>query len=305
MRQMIGGNGADTTSATASYLAANSRIYQADLYLIGEADDPQALWLTNWEAPLAWPYWGTFKSTVISRGNITTKVGLEAESMDITWSPQNSAITSSIATASPYQLARLGWFDNKRVRIWRTIMPTPGDANTYGAYEFWAGFIGTATPERGKIVFNVNSYLYVLDQKVPTGIIEVTNTLASYQGGTPPPGFSVMPQFSVVVGSTPNLIYADQISPIPHNVPSGNSLKDGFLVFNGGTSLAAQFSVIGNNGAYTDGTGNHFTALSLMNPLPFTPTPGDTFYVSGANPVNQADGDYYGFPYVPAPTTAV
>lgn len=307
MRTVIGGGGNNTTAACASWLNSHKQIWQADLYLIGEADDPLSFWLTNYESPLLWSPWGTFNSTVINRAKMTSAIGLESESFDITWSPQNTTVTSSLATANPYQLAQLGAFDNKRVRVWRCIMPTPGDANTFGAYELWGGFIGSTSPQRGKIQFSVNSYLYVLDQKVPTGLIEVTNTLASYTGGKPPTGFSVMPQFAIVVGSTPNQLICDQISPIPHNVPSGNSLKDGFVVFNGGTgaTLQGQFSIVGNNGAYDDGHGNHYTAISLDSPLPWAPTPGvDTFYVSGANPVNQADGDYYGFPFVPAPQTA-
>lgn len=308
MRTVIGGDGSDTTAACAAFLASNKQIWQADLYLIGEPDDPQAFWLTNYESPLLWSPWGTFKSTVISRDQLGAQIGLESTNLGVTWSPQNIAVTSSLATANPYQLAQLGWFDNRRLRIWRTIMPTPGDANTFGAYERFAGFIGSSEPQRGKIVFSVNDYLYVLDQKVPSGVIEVTNTLASYQGGTPPAGYSVMPQFNIIAGSTPTRLICDQISPNPHNVPSGNVWAGAFVVFNGGGSstLAGQYSVILGNGAYDDGNGNHYTSLSLASPLPWAPTPAvDTFYVSAQNPLNQADGDYFGFPYVPAPQTAV
>lgn len=307
MRTVIGGNGSNTTAACQSFLITHKQIWQADLYLIGEADDPLAFWLTNYESPLLWSHWGTFKSTVISRGRVTSSIGLEAGSYDVSWSPQNTTVTSSLATANPYQLARLGAFDNKRVRVWRTIMPTPGDANTFGAYELFAGFIGKTSPQRGKIQFSINDYRYVLDQKVPTGLIEVTNTLASYTGGAPPTGFSVMPQFAVIVGSTPNLLICDQISPTPHGVPSGGAFDGAFVVFNGGSgaTLQGQFSIVGNNGAFDDGHGNHYTSISLTSPLPWAPTPGvDTFYVSGQNPVNQADGDYFGFPFVPAPQTA-
>lgn len=307
MRTTIGGNSSNTTAACQSWLTTHKQIWQADLYLIGEADDPLSFWLTNYESPLLWSAWGLFESTVISRGQVSSSIGLDAGSFDVTWSPQNTTVTSSFATANPYQLAMLGAFDNKRVRVWRTIMPTPGDANTFGAYELFAGFIGATSPQRGKIQFTINDYRYVLDQKVPSGLIEVTNTLASYTGGAPPTGFTVMPQFAIIVGSTPNQLICDQISPNPHGVPSGNALKDGFVVFNGGSgaTLQGQFSIIGNNGAFTDGHGNHYTAISLDSPLPWAPTPGvDTLYVSGQNPVNQADGDYFGFPYVPAPQTA-
>ena len=308
MKQIISGAGADVTSTVAAWLKANKTIWLANLYLIGEADDPRAVWLTDWESPLCWPVMGTFLSTVIKRGNVSSKIGLEAESLDLTWSPANRANTSSLNTASPYQLARLGAFDNKRVRIWRCYMPTPGDANTFGAMELFGGFIGDCASQRGSIHFSVNSYLYVLNQKVPTGLIEVTNTLASYTGGTPPPGYSVLPQFSVFTGSTPTLLYLDETTPNPGNIPAGGVFDGGYVVFNAGpdATLAGQFSIVGNSGAFTDGDGNHHVALALMNPLPWSPTPGvDTCYVSAATPAGQADGDYYGFTHVPAPETAV
>ena len=118
----------------------------------------------------------------------------------------------------------------------------------------------------------------------------------------------MMPQFSVYAGSTPTTLICDQVTPIAGNIPSGGAFDDGFVVFNAGSgaTLQGQFAIVGNNGSFTDGHGNKHTSISLINPLPWAPTPGiDTFYVSGANPVNQADGDYYGFPYVPSPQTAV
>jgi Uncharacterized conserved protein (DUF2163) len=306
MRKILSGAGVDTTATVMSWLQANKEIILANLYLIGEPDDPQAVWLTDWESSLIWSLWGQFNSTVIKRGTITSKIGLDSDALDLTWSPKNTALTSSIQTASPYQLARLGWFDNKRVRVWRCYMPTPGDANTFGAMELFAGFIGDATPERGLITFSVNNYLYLLNQKVPTGIIEVTNTLASYSGGSPPSGFSVIPQFNVVAGSTDTVLIADQISPNAGSIPGTDSLDGAYLVFNGGPgmTLQGQYSIIGRNTTVNISGTNH-AQFQLYSPLPWAPTPGvDTFYICGQSPINQADGDYYGFPYVPAPETA-
>jgi hypothetical protein len=309
MKKFISGAGVDTTAEVVAYLKANKRIWLADLYLIGEPDDPAAFWLTNYESPLVWSQWGKFQSTVIKRGSIRSAVGLEAESLDLTWSPRNKTITTSIATASPYQLARLGFFDNMRVRMWRTYMPTPGDADTFGAAEWFAGWIGDIPSTVGSIDFQVNSYLYALNQKVPTCVIESTSPLASYSGGIPPPHFSVMPQFRVIVGAgtTESVIYADQISPNPLSVPHTNDFNDGYIVFNGGAgaTLKGQFSIIGRNLGWVDGGGHNHTEIQLYSPLPWAPTPGvDTFYVSVGAPINLGDTGYDGFPYVPAPETA-
>jgi hypothetical protein len=309
MKRFLSGAGVDTTTEVRAWLKANKRVWAADLYLIGEPDDPMSFWLTNYESPLQWSLWGTFKSTVIKRGSIRSAIGLEAESLDLTWSPRNTLIATSIATASPYQLARLGWFDNMRVRMWRTYMPTPGDADTFGAAEWYAGWVGDIPSTVGSIQFSINSYLYALNQKVPTGIIEITNTLASYTGGVPPRGFTQMPQFRVIAGAgtTESVIYADQISPTPGSVPHTDTLNDGYIVFNGGAgqTLQGQFSVIGRNLGWLDGGSLNHTEIQLVSPLPWAPTPGvDTFYVSAQAPINKDDGDYYGFPYVPAPETA-
>lgn len=307
MKQILSGSGVDTTATVMAWLKAHKSIQLADLYLIGEDDDPRALWLTNYPSSLVWSLWGTFQSAVVKRGAINCKIGLEAESLDITWSPKNSAITASLATASPYQQARLGVYDNWRVRVWRCYMPTPGDADTFGAMELFAGWIGACPSQRGSISFQVNSYLYALNQKVPTGIIEVTSTLASYSGGVPPSGFSQMPQFAVVAGSTPTILYADQTAPHAGSIPGTNSLNGGYVVFNGGAgaTLRGSYSIIARNSNFDAGGGVHHTELQLYSPLPWAPTPGvDTFYVSAQAPINQADGDYGGFPYVPAPETA-
>lgn len=309
MKTFLSGAGVDTSATVYAWLKANKRLWAADLYLIGEPDDPMAFWLTNYESPLQWSLWGTFKSTVIKRGSIRSAIGLEAESLDLTWSPRNQVITASIATASPYQLARLGFFDNMRVRMWRTYMPTPGDADTFGAAEWFAGWIGDIPSTVGSIQFQINSYLYALNQKVPTGVIEPTSTLASYTGGVPPPDFSVMPQFSVIAGAgtTESVIYADQISPTPMSVPHTDHLNDCYIVFNGGPgkTLQGQFSIIGRNLGWADGGSVNHTEIQLYSPLPWAPTPGvDTFYISGPAPINQGDPGYQGFPYVPAPETA-
>lgn len=300
---MMGGNGQDTTATVQAALAAGNELWAANLYLIGRPEDPRALWLTDWESPLLWPLWGTYQAAVIGRSKITSAVGLESQNLTLNWSPNPSGFTGNIQTTSPYELARLGIYDNWPVRAWRTLMPTPGDANTWGAYELFGGVVGQATVERGRIEFSVESWLYILDQKIPTGVIEATNPLASYTGGTPPAGMSQLPTFTVtgLYANTNTNIAGDCTAPDPGHIFGLNVLANGYLVFNGTSSLAGLYSIIGENSTYeaTDHT-NH-NQFQLMSPLPWAPSPGDTFYVSGASPIDQADGDFFGFPYVPAP----
>jgi hypothetical protein len=291
MRQVLSGAGVDTTSAVAAYLVAGNQLRLAELYLIGDYDDPQAIRLTNWESPLNYPIWGIFLPSVVSRGTFESKIGLEVTDLQVTWTPVLTPPTVSIATANPYQLAQMGYYDNRILRCWVTVMPTPGDANTYGAYIAFGGRIGKTVVERGKITFTVNSFLDVVNEMVPTNVIELTNTGAGFVGATPPAGCVTIPQFNVIAGSVAGLIIGDQVSPNAHGIFANNQLVGGFLVFNGGagSTLARQYARIAANfGLVVAGT--LYNEFILYGALPWGPTAGtDTFYVSGPAKVNTGE----------------
>lgn len=302
MRQFIGGDGSDTTTAVKTYLGTHNNLFLADLILIGEIEDPTAILLTTWASPLDWPVWGIFKPAVIKRDGISSKVGLEVTSISLTWSPPVTDFTQSIATANPYQLVQFGFFDNKRVRIWRTLMPTEGDSNTFGACEWFGGWISDSTVERGKIVFTVDSFLNVINQKVPQNLIELNSTIAAYRAATPPPGLTVVPQFNVIAGSTPIVLIGDSTFPNTHQIFGAKVFQLGYVVFQGGT-LDGQWSAIANSGEIKvpPVTGTNYNSITLYSPLPWAPTPGvDKFYVSAAFPINRDDGAPDSFPFVPA-----
>jgi hypothetical protein len=312
MRQVINGLGLDSTAATAAWLSAGKNITLGNLILIGEPEHPQALWLTDFETPLLWPCWGTFYPAVIKRGSVTSAIGLQVQSLSLTWTPPNSAYTQTVSNANPYQLAKLGFYDNWLVRVWTVYMPTPGDAATFGASELFGGRIADSTVARGSIVFTVNSFLDVVNEQVPTNVIELTNTVAAYTAATPPKGFSNIPQFAVIQGSSNTQVIGDQTFPVPHSILNTNVARQGFLAFNTGpgNTLGGFWSAIAQNTEINTltpiGGRTTFNQFLLNSPLPWPPTPGvDTFYVSGAAPIDQSDGDYFGFPYVPDPATAV
>lgn len=292
-----------------AYLAAHRSLRQANLYLIGELEDPSALWLTDYETDLLWPVWGKFKGgqpAVIKRGPVKCRFGLEVSTLDLTWSPPPASFTQSISTASPYQLAMLGFYDNWKVRVWRTLMPSPGDANTFGAYELFGGRIGDSEVTRGSIKWTVNSFLDVVNQKVPPNVIEATNTLAGYKAFTPPPGLSRIPQFNIVAPVTTTVLYLDCTFPTAHQLFPTNAFNRGFLVFNSGAgaTLGGMFAPIGASAVVNVG-GTNYNQVQLYTALPWPPTPGvDTCFISAAFPLNQPDGSYYGFRYVPEPEGA-
>jgi Uncharacterized conserved protein (DUF2163) len=321
MRKVWGPNGRDNTWTLADgspgafpWLKAN-RVIEGlpHLYLIGEVGDPNAIWATDYSRALTWGP-GTFPPAVISRGTVTTKIGLDVATLDLTYSPANRTITQDTRTTSPLHLAQYGFYDNWRVRIWRVIMPTPGDCNTFGAYELFGGRIANSAVDRLKMVCKVNSWLDVLNQKVPANIIENTNVLASYAGAHPPPGFSSIPRFSVAAGSDETVLILDCTSTAGH-IFDENIFAGGWLMFDFASAgspdetLGGFWSVVGGNKDYIDGLGYHHNRIQLYTPLLWPPTPGgDTCFVSAPFPVDASDPGASAtdpiFKYVPAPETA-
>lgn len=307
MRTSINGAGLDSTAALVQYLAGHNELFLANLILIGRPEDPESIWLTDWESPLLWPCMGTFQPAIIKRGTVTTKISLTVDPLTVAWTPRTVPWAAQTQNANPYQLAQLGYYDNWPVRVWTAYMPTPGDCNTFGAAALYGGYIGNSTTQRGAIDFQVNSFLAVTGQQVPTNVIELLNTAAAYAGATPPKGFSVIPQFNAVQESNETVVNGDQTYPDAHSILDTNVAQGGFLVFNSGpnATLGGVWSAIQQNIQVIVG-GTPYNQFVLYAPLPWPPTQGlDTFYVSGASPINQADGDYVGFPYVPNPLAAV
>lgn len=311
MRTFIDGNGNDSTSTVETALATANKLTTADLYLIGESDDPNAVWLTNYSGDLSWPVWGTFKKTAINRSKVTSQVGLQVDSMEVTWSPPLTAFGSSIASANPYQRAQLGVYDNWRVRVWSSVMPTPGDANIYGACERFGGWVNDTEIGRGYIKFTVASFLSAINQKVPANVIESSNALASYSGAFPsvPDGETQIPTFAVVAPSNTNVILGQCTGPNPGSIYGTNRFLRGFLYFTSG-SLKGFWSPIVANQSYNAGGGIHYNQFQTAAQFPWAPNPGDTFYASLQPALDfagaQAAGeDFFGFPFVPTPVTSV
>lgn len=308
MRQVLDGNGSDSTTATQAWLNAHVDHWINHLFLIGDPESPYAHWLTDADRPLQWSLWGTFQPSTIKRGKVTSEFGLKVQKLEVNWSPPVGSFNNILATTSPYQKIRLGWYDNWPVRVWKVYQPVPGDANTYGASELFGGRVGEATLERGKLTFNINSFLDALNQPVPGAVIEAMNTIAPSRGAQPPAGFSVVPQFATAPsGSSTRLILGDCSNIGPHQIFAANAFQYGFIVFNDGVgaTLARAWSAILNSKDVIVG-GVHYNQFELYAPMPWAPTPAvDTFYVSAAYPINKVDGSYYGFPYVPAPESAI
>lgn len=292
MRSIVNGQGVDITSQVIGLLASQTELQLATLYLIGDLEDPNAYWLTDWDSDLTWSAWGLFRHDNIVRGSVSSKIGLEVATLEVQWRPANVVFTNDINTTSPYQQAYLGKFDGAIFRSWTAFISGRGDVDTIGAAQLFGGRMGNVTVEGGAIKFTVNSFLDVVNQNIPGAVIESTSTLVGFNGATPPSGSSSVPTFSVVGGTT-SAIWGNGSSFSPH------AFQNGFLVFTSGT-LKGMFSAVANYFFHAAGGG--FPARNVFvvyTPFPWAPSVGDTFYVSAQAPLNTN-----GFPFVPAPEFA-
>jgi len=319
MRTFTAGDGSDSTAAVKAYLLANNKLVLPDLIMIGELEESRTLFLTDYSAPLSWPVWGTFQPSVIGRrlsgsgggggkNKGVSQVGLQVTSLKLTWSPPIGNFTNDVATTSPYQLMQNGFYDNKKVRIWRAVMgPTPGDVNTYGACEWFGGWVASTTVERGDITIDVSSFLNVIDQKVPPNVLQSSGSLAGNLAGAPviPDAETSIATFTVQAGSTETVILGDTIQPTAHKIYGYPKLVNGFLQFLTGT-LKGFWSGVATHSDFNAGGGTHYNQIQVYAPFPWPPTPGDTFYIGTQPPVNLQDAvagvyQYDDFPYLPDP----
>jgi hypothetical protein len=313
MKQVIGGNLTDTTSATLAYLTNTSgrQFHFANLYLIGETEDPRSIWLTDWESSLTWSALpGTFTAASIKRATVSMSISLEVQTMDVSWAPLLTAFGTTLGNANVYQKAIGGYYRNWKLRVWRTIMPTPGDANTYGAYELFGGRVAITEVSRASIKFTVNSFLDTVNEPIPPNVIENTNVLASFSGATPvyADAETSLAQFTVVAPSTETVILAVCDSPTSGKIYGNNKLQFGYIYFNPGSSLAGFFAMIAGNFEVHAGGGINYNQFFMYQAFPWPPQPGDSFFVSTQAPVDQSQGtlgtNNFVFPFVPAPETA-
>ena len=264
--------------------------------------------LTDYPSSLVWNVRGTFAPGEISRGTVESKIGLEADTLQVTWSPKDSDILADDGSGHTLLSAIAGFgagvFDNGTLEVWRCLMPTLGDAQALGACLLFSGRIGNIDPDRLKAVITVVSRLEVLNEMVPTNLIEPTNIIAQYTTGQILNGGPS--RFLLTSGSTRKILYADPTDAPGPYVPANDSWTDGYVVMAGPGKLGGSYRGVRSQ-IYDPGISHHVFYLS--EDLPFDPLAGDTFQAFIPVPPSQAGAatqgsDYVGFPYVPSPTNS-
>ena len=159
MRKFLDGSGSDSTAAALAHLAANRELRFADLYVISTSPNyagqslAKTFLLTSHGAPLNWGHRGTFTPVNIERTGVQSKIGLEVDTLDITWAARDADVLLSGGSPATTLLTVMqgietGCFTRGNVEVWRCIMPTEGDCNTLGACLMFAGRIGNISQDR-------------------------------------------------------------------------------------------------------------------------------------------------------------
>lgn len=293
LRSVINGSGQDTSAFVLNWIRQRNTLYLATLYLLGDPEDPNAFWMTDWDSPLLWSWWGRFYPAVIKRGSVKSQVGLSVDQFKLSWTPTSFNAATSFGSGDAYFQVWAGLLDGANLRSWTAYMPTPGDCDTLGCSELFGGRVGNVQIDQGVIELTINSYLDVVNQMVPGAVIESTDSVAGYKGAVPPAGSSIIPVLTVVSGGNTQITASGGTFAV-------NDFVDGFIYFITGDLEGTSATVYGS--AATDVHGN--TTIDV-GPLPNVPSPGDTFYISASAGNLVGVSGQYPFPYVPAPEQAV
>ena len=302
MRTFLNGSGVDVTATVVAYVQslAGRTPLMADLFelktFVQGAPWSQDLLLTPSDRPLRWSHKGTFLPANIVRGAVESKISLDTISLEMDWYPAAGAVI--YGSLGMLQSFAHGLWDNATVSLWRLIMPTLGDGDTYGACEMFSGRVAQHTFTRMGVHLTINSATELFDQQLPPNVIEASDPQARYGTGQPPAGLTSVPAFAAVAGSTASVVLADETSPNASQIFGDDTFDFGYLWGTGGANTGI-FRTIRRQDSYAE-----HNRFYLYQPFPFPVGAGDTFlgYVpfvrAGSVPITETDTIPNSSPYV-------
>lgn len=274
--------------ALVTFLASATQIYCADLWTITlkagtvlrYTNAPEALVVSS----------NTFSPAVIRRDRVRLKLGLEVDTLSMTWDYDLTAITSGLALGA---LINVGAFDGATVKLERLFMQTSGDVSL-GAVHWFEGRVADAEAAGGEAVLKIKSDLEILDIKMPRNLFQAgcINTIYDTACGLNKATYTKTSH--VHAGSTASVI----------NCP----LADADDYFNlGGITFTS-----GANSGLTRLVKDYAVGVITCLAFPSIPAVDDTFSIwpgcdktkTLCNSRYSNSANFRGFPYVPKPETA-
>ncbi len=283
----IGGNNLVT------WLQSATEIRMADLYTI-TLKSGATLRFTTWDTNLT-VLGNTFLTGPpnIERSAIEEKLGMDVTTLEITI---EASLADMLSGVPILQAIGQGFFDGATFRIDRLFMDAA--SNQIGTVVRFSGFIGALDElTRSAAKLAVNAGTAYLSMQLPAVILQpgCTNTLFDARCGLAKASFAN--SLIVQAGSTANKIITTSVRPDGY-------FDNGQLVFSSGS----------NNGLVKAIRQFQSGQISFNSPLPFVPSAGDAFTAYPGCDKTQATCasskfnnlvNFEGFPYVPAPETAI
>jgi uncharacterized phage protein (TIGR02218 family) len=282
----IGGNNLVT------WLQSATEIRMADLYTI-TLKSGTTLRFTTWDTNLT-VLGNAFLTGPpnVERSAIEEKLGMDVATLEITI---EASLTDTLSGVPILQAIGQGLFDGATFRIDRLFMDAA--SNQIGTVVRFSGFIGALDElTRSAAKLAVNAGTAYLSMQLPAVILQpgCTNTLFDARCGLAKASFAN--SLVVQAGSTANKI-------ITTSPQQDKFFDNGQLVFTGGS----------NNGLVKAIRQFQGGQITFNSPLPFAPSAGDTFTAYPGCDKMQATcsgkfsnlANFEGFPYVPAPETAI
>ena len=286
----IGGNNLVT------WLQSATEIRMADLYTI-TLKTGSALRYTSWDTNLT-VLGNTFLTGPpnIARSAIEEKLGMDVATLEVTI---EASLIDVINGVPILQAIGQGLFDGAAFRIDRLFMDST--SNQIGTVIRFSGFIGALDElTRSSAKLSVNAGTAYLSMQLPAVILQpgCTNTLFDARCGLIKASFA---EANVVqAGSTVNKLLSLSAKPDRY-------YENGQIAFTSGANAGLVKAVK----TYSFTGGPFFT---FNSPLPFVPNAGDLFtaypgcdktQATCASPKFSNLVNFEGFPYVPAPETAI
>ncbi len=282
----IGGNNLVT------WLQSATELRMADLYTI-TLKNGTVLRYTSWDTNLV-VLGNKFLTGPpnISRSAIEEKLGMDVATLEITI---EASLTDTINGVPVLQAIGQGLFDGAAFRIDRLFMDSA--SNQIGTVVRFSGFIGALDElTRSSAKLSVNAGTAFLSMQLPAAILQpgCTNTLFDARCGLVKASFAEVN--AVQAGSTVNKL-------ISLSAKADGYYDNGQIAFTSGANAGLVKAV-------KQYLGQQFT---FNSPLPFVPNAGDAFTAYPGCDKTQATctnkfsnlANFEGFPYVPAPETAI
>jgi len=228
---------------------------------------------------------------VIERGGIRQARGLEVSTMDLTLYTEDTAQILGINAA---RAAHNGALDSAYVRVERAFMPTWGNT-TNGTIILFEGSVASVDIGSTRICLHVKSALEKFSIQMPRNLFTPAcmNCFGDASCGISLASLTLAG--TVTAGATSTVIGGATSK-------ATNYYQNGVCTFTSGACTGASCAIA----ASTGGT------LTLVTPLPVTPSTGDTFtaYPGCARTVAACtaysnSARFRGFPYVPPPETSL